>query len=115
MSRLPLREAFDLRYHVPRSQAWEGSRGRQAGRVHMHVKAGEAFEAGRIRRVEGQALCGRRGRYERAPEDGEQPCPRCAEIGTRSDGRLTGLVNEEYAELAARRLQQLSLLAEEAV
>jgi hypothetical protein len=50
-------------YHVPRSQVWEGSRGRQSGKVHLHV--------------DGRALCGRRGWYERAPMEGEEACPRC--------------------------------------
>lgn len=92
MSRLPLREAFDLLYHVPRSQCFPGSRGGQRGLVHLHVKRGEAFEAGRLRRVEGQSLCGRRGWYERPNEAGEVGCERCAEIGSRASGRLTGMV-----------------------
>jgi hypothetical protein len=50
-------------YYVPRSQVWEGSRGRQSGSVHLHV--------------DGRAICGRkRGWYERSP-DGELRCPRC--------------------------------------
>lgn len=52
-------------YHVPRSQVWEGSRGRQTGRVHLHLDGG-------------RSLCGRRGWYEREPIQGEQPCSRCA-------------------------------------
>lgn len=96
--RLTIREAFELRYHVPRSQVWGGSRGGQSGQVHLHVKRGNAFVAGRIRRSDGQALCGRNGWYERPPtenEDGqrEQFCQRCVEIGTRESGRLSGLVN----------------------
>lgn len=96
-SRVSLREAFDLRYHVPRSQVWEGSRGKQRGNVHLHVKAGEAFEAGRVRRTRYQALCGRRAWYDRALEGDEGQrqddfCPRCIEIGTRPSGRITGLV-----------------------
>jgi hypothetical protein len=96
-ARVPLREAFDLRYHVPRSQVWEGSRGRQHGNVHLHVKPGEAFEAGRIRRTQHQALCGRLAWYDRALEgaEGEREedfCPRCVEIGTRPSGRLSELV-----------------------
>jgi hypothetical protein len=51
-------------YFVPRSQVWEGSRGRAAGRVHI------------IR--DGKVLCGRpRGWYERPPVDGELDCRRC--------------------------------------
>lgn len=95
--RLTIREAFDLRYHVPRSQVWAGSRGAQSGNVHLYVKAGEAFQAGRIRRVQHETLCGRRAWYDRAPEGDEGQretdlCPRCVEIGTRSSGRLSGLV-----------------------
>ena len=96
-NRLTIRQAFELRYHVPRSQVWEGSRGGQKGKVHLHVKAGEAFQAGRIRRIERQSLCGRRGWYEREPELGEAQfkgdfCPRCVEIGTRVGGVLSELV-----------------------
>ena len=96
-SRLPLHEAFDLRYHVPRSQVWEGSRGKQRGNVHLYVKEGEAFVAGRIHRVEHQTLCGRRAWYARPLQGNEgqredEFCPRCVEIGTRSNGRLSGLV-----------------------
>jgi hypothetical protein len=95
---LSIREAFDLRYHVPRSQVWEGSRGRQHGNVHLHVKQGEAFQAGRIHRVQYEALCGRSAWYGRAPEGIEGTreddfCPRCIEIGTRPSGHLTGLVS----------------------
>ena len=96
-ARLSLREAFDLVYHVPRSQVWAGSRGGQTGNVHLHVKQGEAFQAGRIRRVQHQALCARLAWYPREPEGDEGQreedfCPRCVEIGTRSSGRLSGLV-----------------------
>ena len=51
-------------YHVPRSQVWEGSRGRQTGRVHLHVNGG--------------AICGVRAPwYPRDPMEGEQRCSRC--------------------------------------
>lgn len=95
--RLTIREAFDLRYHVPRSQVWAGSRGRQVGNVHLHVKRGEAFQADRIRRVQHQALCGRSAWYDREIEGDEGQrkgdfCARCVEIGTRVSGRLSGLV-----------------------
>lgn len=90
--RLTLAEAFDRRYHVPRSQVYGGSRGGQSGHVHLYVKEGEAFEAGRIRRLERQTLCGKRAWMDREPFDGETPCPRCVEIGTRPNGRITGLV-----------------------
>lgn len=81
--------AFDLRYHIPRSQVWPNSRGQQAGHVHLHVKKGEAFEAGRIRRAQFESLCGRSGWSIRGAEEGETLCPRCAEIGSRENARLT--------------------------
>jgi hypothetical protein len=68
-------------YHVPYSQVWEGSRSRQAGKVHLHVVADLA--AGRLKRLAGRALCGRRGWYERPAEADEQLCPRCVELGRR--------------------------------
>ena len=97
VARLTIRQAFDLRYHVPRSQVWEGSRGTQRGNVHLYVKGGEAFQAGRIRRVQHQTLCGKTAWYDRALEGDEGQrredfCPRCIEIGTREIGVITGLV-----------------------
>lgn len=83
---------FDERYHVPRSQVWTGSRGAQTGLVHLHVRHGEAFQAGRIRRIESQALCGRRGWYERQPGDGEELCPRCVAISARDNGIISELI-----------------------
>lgn len=76
-------ETFDARYHVPRSQVWEGSRGGQRGNVHLHVRA--EFKLGRIRRKPGEALCGRRSWFPRALHQDEiaTPCPRCAEIAGR--------------------------------
>jgi hypothetical protein len=76
---------------------WEGSRGRQRGNVHLHVKPGEAFQAGRIHRTQRQALCGRRAWYARSLEgtEGESEqdfCPRCVEIGSRPAGRVSGLI-----------------------
>lgn len=79
-------DRYDVRYHVPRSQVWERSGGHQRGNVHLHVKA--AFQLGRIKRVRGQALCGKRGWYER-PLDALEiatPCRRCAEIEWRQRG-----------------------------
>lgn len=74
--------ALERRYHVPRSQVWEGSRGRQAGHVHLHVT--EPYEHGRLQRRTGEALCTRKPAwYERAPVDGEQHCPRCLAIAGR--------------------------------
>lgn len=60
-------------YHVPRSQVWPGSRGRQRGNVHLHDDGG-------------RALCGRRGWYERPLDPGEQErlCPRCATRAARA-------------------------------
>lgn len=77
------------RYHVPRSQVWEGSRGRQSGRVHLHVPAGGRFDHGRIHRAGGDALCGRASWYERAPLGNHELsddalCPRCVEIASRA-------------------------------
>lgn len=58
-------------YHVPRSQVWPGSRGRQVGHVHLHFD-------------KGGALCGRRGWYERPLSEGEveENCPRCVKRAT---------------------------------
>lgn len=75
---------LEPRYHVPRSQVWQGSRGRQAGNTHLHTL--EPLELGRIRRRAGQALCGRAGWYERPPEGEHEHasvCPRCAELARR--------------------------------
>lgn len=74
-------EAVEPRYHVPRSQVWGGSRGGQSGHVHLHVT--ESVTLGRISRMKGQALCGKRGWYERPPQVGETVCPRCKEIAAR--------------------------------
>ena len=85
-ARIVLSDApFDRRYHVPRSQVWEGSRGRQAGKVHVHAL--EAVSIGRIHREPGQALCGRSGWYERLPYPDEPSCPRCEEILVRYSAR----------------------------
>ena len=80
-----LAERFELLYHVPRSQVWEGSRGRQSGNTHLHVRE-ERFDVGRIHRTRGQALCGRSAWYARPPEfpsEFADFCPRCAEIAAR--------------------------------
>lgn len=76
-------DRYDARYHVPRSQVWGGSRGGQSGHVHLHVK--ESLQVGRIKRVKGQALCGKRGWYERPLDKLEiaTACSRCAEIERR--------------------------------
>lgn len=66
----------ELRYHVPGSQVWGGSAGRQAGHVHIHVKGWLCV--GRLKRAPGKPLCGREGWYERPPEHpGEKMCPGC--------------------------------------
>jgi hypothetical protein len=75
---------LELRYHVPRSQVWEGSRGRQSGNTHAHTLA--ELERGRLKRRRGQALCGKRGWYERPPEyESERAarCPRCVDVAER--------------------------------
>jgi hypothetical protein len=77
-------EIFELVYHIPRSQVWEGSRGGQHGNTHLHVRAD--FDSGRIHRRAGQALCGKDGWMPRPPEyDSEfsDLCPRCVEIANR--------------------------------
>jgi hypothetical protein len=72
---------LERRYHVPRSQVWAGSRGRQSGNVHLHVT--EDVRVGRISRKRGQALCGRSGWYEREADGDETLCGRCSEIAER--------------------------------
>ena len=74
-----------LLYHVPRSQVWKNSVGGQSGNVHIHVTA--PFVLGRIRRDAGNALCGKRGWYERHPYEVEIAaglCPRCENIEARA-------------------------------
>ena len=75
------------RYHVPRSQVWPGSRGRQQGKVHLHVLRGPltftAANGRTISRGGGVALCGKVGWYERPGEPHEEHCPRCAELAER--------------------------------
>lgn len=70
--------AWQILYHVPRSQVWEGSRGRQQGHAHLH--ATKSITIGRIHREPGafsSALCGRSGWYTRPAETDEKRCPRC--------------------------------------
>ncbi len=85
---------LERRYHVPRSQVWAGSRGRQSGNVHLHLPTAgydpkDRFHiASRTFRAPGQALCGKRGWYERNPEGESETsdsalCPRCAELASR--------------------------------
>jgi hypothetical protein len=88
---MSLSESYSLaaRYHVPRSQVWEGSRGRQRGKVHLHVLNGPATftsrfgRAGTLKRGGGVTLCGKVGWYERPAEPGEVRCPRCCELAIR--------------------------------
>lgn len=76
----------EARYHVPRSQVWEGSRGRQQGCVHLHVN--EPMQQGRLQRGGGQALCGKAGWYERPANPDERACPRCLELAARYGVRV---------------------------
>lgn len=69
---------LERRYHVPRSQVWAGSGGRQAGSVHLHVS--EDVTLGRFSRRRGEALCSKRvGWYEREADEHERAdlCPEC--------------------------------------
>lgn len=83
--------AFALveRYHVPRSQCYEGSRGGQSGKVHLHVNNGPtrftAASGRSITRGGGVALCLRNGWYARAQEADEHHarCPRCVALAER--------------------------------
>lgn len=72
----------EKRYHVPRSQVWEGSRGRQVGKVHLHVT--EPLFSPPLVRSAGKSLCGRVGWYER-PLDGDryEMCPTCVKRAER--------------------------------
>lgn len=78
----------EVRYHVPRSQCFSGSRGGQRGNLHLHVT--EPLHSGRLHRDTG-ALCGRKAWWDREPEpfelsDGryaQDRCPRCVEMGER--------------------------------
>jgi hypothetical protein len=77
---------YDVRYHVPRNQVWEGSRGGQKGKVHLHVR--EDLRFGRIKRRRGQALCLRNGWYARPLDvlEVQALCPRCAELERKRRG-----------------------------
>jgi hypothetical protein len=86
--------AFEIRYHVPKNQCYEGSRGGQRGGVHLHVALhrdgpltldSRTGRLGRITRVGGQSLCGKRGRYERPVEDESDLRARCAECVRRAE------------------------------
>lgn len=78
---------LELRYHVPRSQVWEGSCGRQQGKVHLHVLDAREFTASNGRKIvrgSGAALCGKVGWYE-TPEilSHHDRCPRCVDLAER--------------------------------
>lgn len=62
---------LSVRYHVPSSQVWPGSRGRARGRIHLYV--GE------------QPLCKRPGLYQRRLEEGERAerCRACNAVAAR--------------------------------
>lgn len=79
---------LERRYHVPRSQVWEGSRGAQRGNVHLYVML-QPFDHGRIHRQVGQTLCGKTAWWDRAPESEDELsddalCPRCRELASRA-------------------------------
>ncbi len=82
-------ELFEKRYHVARSQVWEGSRGQQNGNVHLHARQNTV--GGRVKRAKGEAICAkRRGWYEREPMSGELMCRDCERIVQRSWRVLDG-------------------------
>lgn len=70
-----------LRYHIPHSQVWERSAGRQRGGVHLHILT--QFDQGRIHRKAGAALCGKVGWMEREPDGETSRCARCDELAKR--------------------------------
>lgn len=76
---------WKLVYHVPSSQAHPGSRGRQAGAIHLH--AVEDADLGRIKVKAGQALCRRRAWYPRPVDEHDlrtaKPCGRCSDRAQR--------------------------------
>lgn len=82
---------FALRYHVPRSQVWEGSRGGHTGIIHLHATESVTLTAkigkcGTLERGGGRALCGRRGWYERGiehPSDLLVRCTHCLRMAKR--------------------------------
>lgn len=72
--------ALDLRYHVPTSQTWQGSRGAAKGNVHLHVKGDVTL--GRRKRKAGECLCSKKhGTYERPPDPTDTNlCPECVRV-----------------------------------
>lgn len=66
-------------YHVPGSQVWEGSRGRAAGNVHLHVTSD--MQLGRRTRQKGECLCSKKhGSYERPPTGEKTMCAECVKV-----------------------------------
>jgi hypothetical protein len=82
LQQLATASGWTLVYHVPRSQVWERSRGRQSGGLHLH--ATEPFERGRLRRQPGQSLCGKHGWYERPVQHVSDLAVRCGECVRRA-------------------------------
>lgn len=82
---MPIRAA--ARYHVPRNQCFEGSKGGTKGNVHLHVL--EPMHVGRLHREvgDGKSLCGRSPWYHREPEPDQRGtdhrCSRCLSIAER--------------------------------
>lgn len=71
------------RYHIPKSQLYEGSRGGHRGNVHLHVL--EDVKLGRLVRKSGECLCSKKhGSYEREPDDNETRCPSCDRIAKKN-------------------------------
>lgn len=87
------RPRWSARYHVPRSQVHEGSRGAAGGNVHLHVPLEPTYgrvlvaihgRATEISRKPGRALCGKGVPwYDRPPMEGETRCPRCVDFAER--------------------------------
>jgi hypothetical protein len=77
----------EARYHVPRNQCYEGSRGGTRANVHLHVIG--QLDSGRLHRKSGDglSLCGRYPWYHREPEIFERSadlrCPRCLDVAHR--------------------------------
>jgi len=81
---------WQVRYHVPRSQVWGGSRGRQTGAIHLHAPETVTLTAkqgrgGTLQVGSGGALCKRIGWYERPVEHESDLRIRCAECVRRAE------------------------------
>jgi len=80
---------WQVRYHVPRSQVWGGSRGGQTGAIHLHAPETVTLTAkqgrgGTLKVGSGGALCQRIGWYERPVEHESDLRVRCAECDRRA-------------------------------